>query len=190
VTKRMTEIGQKKFAYYFGGRTAEVFGQIVSSGYVADLEEETKNEYKEKTGKNISQDELIKRMAIKAKSGEYQLTPEELGLIYNIIGQEQEIRNKFGIGEKPTHAYAMQEAFQNMSEQEKEKQKKNLEALPTGQTVLSASSLQQIGGGDVSSVLAGSKTDELVAYSRITAENTAKMASAEMRPPAPENKAK
>jgi hypothetical protein len=174
VTKKMVDIGEKKFKYYFGGRTAELFGQIVSSGYVANLEEETKKEYKEKTGKNISQNELIKRMAIKAKSGEYQLTPEELGLIYNIIGQEQEIRNKFGIGEKPTHAYAMQEAFQNMSEQEKEKQKKNLEALPAGQTsVMAASSLQQIGGGDVSSVMGVYSVADNI---RITAENTTKMA--------------
>jgi hypothetical protein len=192
VTKRMTEIGQKKFAYHFGGKQAELYGQIATSSYVDDLEKEIKDEYKQKTGKNISQNELIKQMAMKAKFGEYQLTPEELGLIYNIIGQEKEVRNKLSLGmsEKPTHAYAMQEAFQNMAEQEKEKQKKNLEALPAEQTVLSASSLQQIGGGDVSSVLAGSTTSNIETYTRLTAENTAKIANEGMKPNTPTNQAK
>jgi hypothetical protein len=50
------------------------------------------------------------------------------------------------------------------------------------QTVLSASSLQQIGGGDVSSVLAGSTTTNIETYTRITAENTTKLATEGTQP--------
>jgi len=57
------------------------------------------------------------------------------------------------------------------------------------QTILSASSLQQIGGGDVSSVLAGTNT-QLVDYARITSENTTKLANEGTQPNPPASVAK
>jgi hypothetical protein len=74
---------------------------------------------------------------------------------------------------KGTHEYAMQEAFQNMAEKQKDEQKKN-DVSTIGQTsVMAASSLQQIGGGDVSSVMGVYSVADNI---RITAENTTKMA--------------
>lgn len=59
----------------------------------------------------------------------------------------------------------------------------------SGIAALAASSLQQIGGGDVSSILAGTNT-ELVDYARITAENTTKLATEGTQPNPPASVAK
>jgi hypothetical protein len=164
VTKRMVEKGQKTFNYYFGGRAAEVFGQQTSMNYVEELEKKTKEEYKAETGKNISQKELVKRMSAKAKAEE-NMSPEELALIENMISQRW-----FKSDKDKTHALAMQEGFTDLDWQEKHK-KPTTETKTDTMVALAASSLQQIGGGDVSSVLAGSTTKDV-------AENTLRTANA------------
>jgi hypothetical protein len=207
MTKRFIEAGEKKIKYYAGGRTAEWAGQEVVMNYVEDLEKKIKEEYKTQTGKEISQRELIKRMALRAKIEE-NMTPEELSLVENMISQKDKsplsgknIKGGFISGimtsifgpaiggmltnvvtkeerspEKNT-ALALQEAFQDMAEQEKAKQKQN-ELL--GQTsVMAASSLQQIGGGDVTSVMGVYNVADNI---RRTAEATEKMAEQEKTP--------
>lgn len=77
----------------------------------------------------------------------------------------------------------------NLDQEQRRLNKKNSEA-PNNITALSASSLQQIGGGDVSSVLAGSTTQSIADNTERTANAVEKIANEGTQPQPPASVAK
>jgi nucleotide-binding universal stress UspA family protein len=97
---------------------------------------------------------------------------------------------------RPFSSEAFKQTFDSINEalEKAKKEAKPEEAkkeTTSNAIALAASSLQQIGGGDVSSILAGSTTQDLVTYAKITSENTTKLVNENnFKPATPTNQAK
>lgn len=205
---RQLEKGQKKFAWWFGGRAATSVGSMMEQSDISDLEEEflKKKNFNENwvhIGDDSSMsgklDILGKKTGVKKKDlnkefNEFLLArAKAMGMDAGDLADVLASRGtqSFGwigdegkdISEKRNAFYLNQSSMAANAQADKDKAEKAAAANTLDLTaggglgnvpVLAASSLQQIGGGDIASV-AGLYHGNVEDYTRRTAEATEKM---------------
>ena len=200
---RQLEKGQKKFAWFFGGRQATTVGNIMEQSDIGDLEEEflKKNKFKESWMANepdwtmpgkldvLAKNTGVSKKDIKKQFSEFIIArAKSLGLDAGDLADALSSRALTNVGFISTkNAGGKEESFYlNQAEMARNAQDKatkaekaaaanTLTTLTASNTpVLAASSLQQIGGGDIASV-AGLYHGNVEDYTRRTAEATEKM---------------
>jgi len=181
MTAKLAEKGKadlEKFVYgtpasFYGwlGANTGLFGIAGTGGVLgASLEKNGIKDFSETLKSPEKMEKLAKTFARKGKV---------MGLDSENLVELIESRIESSVGlsaEKKDFYRQLQVKLESMAREEKNAGKNagEVSGLPTGQTsVMAASSLQQIGGGDVSSVMGVYSVADNI---RITAENTTKMA--------------
>ena len=157
--------------------TGGVLGKSLEQNKISDFSETLKDPQK--------MEKVAKTFAKKSKA---------LGLDSENLVDLIEARIESSVGlsaEKKDFFRQLQVKLESMAREERNSGKNAESAIPlNGQIALSASSLQQIGGGDVSSILAGSTTQNIERNTERTANAVEKIASEGTQPNPPASVAK
>lgn len=192
-TARFLEKGQKRFAYHFGGKQAEHAGFLAMEDVMTNVERETNKEM----GMTKPLEVDVQKLREQGKFTEYYqkllknaakagLKPEDVLGIYEqrvsegysplYMSSTQSIANKADIA-----------GFLRATVEEEERAKNKKTLSDTGDLVdlgaggakeplaLLSSSLQAIGGGDISSVMSGLGANEVADNTKRTADGVQKL---------------
>jgi hypothetical protein len=185
VASRYVEIFQKKAAKLFGGKQAELAGYTIAASELSEARDETRKKLGIKDDTSISQlresgkfpeyySTLLKNAAKRGLSAADVLSITQTGSEQGTFFQSQTTKDDY--------AQLLGFLRNTVQEEETAQNKRNLsdtgdlvDAGSGGPVALLASSLQQIGGGDIASVMSGFGANEVADNTKRTADGVQKL---------------
>lgn len=187
-TARFIEVAEKKFKYHFGGKQAERLGFELMSQEYSNVALQTRKEMGLKGDVGIQEmresgrfpefyQKLLKNAAKKGMKPEDLLT----------VAETQTDQAGFFTSEKTKEGWAVLGAFLRNTVEQEEKERKKKTLAESGDIVglgtagsnqyisLITSSLQALGGGDISSVMSGLGANEVAENTKRTADGVQKL---------------
>jgi len=187
-TARFIEKGEKRLKYHFGGKQAELLGFEIMSSKLEDVEKQTRKEMGINGGVGVQEmresgqfpEFYQKYLKNAARAG---LKPED---VLSVIEQQASDAG-FLTSEKAKSELAVLSGFLRSTVEDEERARNKNTLSDTGDLVdltaggakeplaLLSSSLQAIGGGDISSVMSGLGANEVAENTKRTADGVQKL---------------